>query len=143
MSRSDQPSNKLLHLKGVHGVGELILTSGPIVPTQDANKLYSNIKGLHTRKSSIDFYEIMTKFLNISQTYISGRGFLMENTGIKVQQLIDTIATTVNEDIVVNGRISDRLTDKFRSMLNYLDTPRDRLLLKGLMAEITSVKFTT
>ena len=80
---SNQLGGKLLHLKGIHGVGEYILSTGPIVCTQDASQLYSRIKGLQKRISSIDFYEIVAKYLNISQIYVHGAGFLIENTGTK------------------------------------------------------------
>lgn len=67
----------------------------------------------------------------------------MQNTGSNIENLIETIVSTVNNDVIVNERVSERLNDIFKTSLQYLDSPRDRQVVKGLLAEITSVRFTT
>ena len=52
-----------------------------------------------------------------------------------------TIANPVNEDKLVNERVSDRLHSVFKTALEYADTPRDKQLIKGLIAELTSITF--
>ena len=77
------------------------------------------------------------------QVYICGKGYLIQSTGTNVENLIQTIANTVNEEKIVNERVSDRLQSVFKTALEYADTPRDKQLIKGLIAELTSINFTS
>ena len=131
------------HLRAVCDVGKFIQTSGPIVVTQDAARVYNNTKGSERRRKSGEFYEIVSKHLNILQVYIHGKAFLVHNTGSKIEQLLKTITDSVNKDTVFNERISERLQGLFKTTLEYLDIPRDKQIPKGLLAELTSVKFPT
>lgn len=143
MSRIDsfqaETSSKLSHLQAIYEVGKFILSTGPIVVTHKAAEIYMHAKGLTNGKLSSEFYEMVSKYLNIIQIYISGKAYLVQNTGSN----IETIVSTVNNDVIVNERVSERLNDIFKTSLQYLDSPRDRQVVKGLLAEITSVRFTT
>lgn len=52
------------------------------------------------------------------------------------------LTQAVNEDKLVNEKVSDRLHSVFKTALEYADTPRDKQLIKGLIAELTSITFT-
>ena len=67
----------------------------------------------------------------------------MWNSGSNVERFVQTITNTITEDQIVNDRVTDRLQDVFAKSLEYMDTPRDRQVAKGLIAELTSVKFTS
>ena len=128
-----------LHLRAVCDVGKFVQSSGPIVATQDAARVYKNIKGSVKRKKSGDLYEILSKHLNLLQVYIYGKAFLVSNTGSNIEKLVKTITDSVNKEVLFNERISERLQGLFKTALEYLDTPRDKQIVKGLLAELTTV----
>ena len=119
-----------------------MMLNGPIVATQDASKVHTDAKGLQRDKDAGELYEILCKHLNFIQVYICGKGYLIQHTGTSVEKVLQTIASTVNDDQIVNKRVMDRLQGMFKTALDYADTPRDKHLLKGPMAEITSIKLT-
>ena len=139
----DKPSctRKPSHFNVVHEVGEYVLLNGPLVTTQDAAKVYTGAKGLQRNKDTGELYEILSNYLYLIQVYICGRGYLIQSTGTNVENLIQTIANPANEDKLVNERVSDRLHSVFKTALEYADTPRDKQLIKGLIAELTSITF--
>ena len=58
--------------------------------------------------------------------------------------MLDTLKSVQErEDIIVNRRVENRVKDTFLSALEYMDTHRDRQVLKSVIASITSVNFTT
>ena len=57
-----------------------------------------------------------------------------------MMQFLTTLTESVNEAMVVNKRVGECLNGIFKDTLQYLDTPRDRQVLKGIIAEITSVR---
>ena len=140
----DKPScaSKLSHLNAVREVAEYVLLNGPLVATQDVAKVYTSAKGLQRNKDAGELYEILCNYLYLMQVYICGKGYLIQSTGTNVENLIETIANPVNEDKLVNERVSDRLHSVFKTALEYADTPRDKQLIKGLIAELTSITFT-
>ena len=131
-----------LHLKAVYEVGKYILSCGPLVATQDAAKLYMDVKHSKSRKQSGDLYEILSKHLNIVQVYLYSKGYLLHNSGSNIETLLKTITESVNKEAIVKERVSERLQDIFQGCLHYIDTPRDKEVLKGIFAELTSVRFT-
>ena len=80
----------------------------------------------------------LCNYLYLMQVYICGKRYLIKNTGTNVENLIQTIANpcSINEDKLVNERVSDRLHSVFKTALEYADTPRDKQLIKGLIAEL-------
>ena len=48
----------------------------------------------------------------------------------------------MNEKQIVNAHVEDKLKDIYKLSLQYLDTPRDKQVLKGVISLITSVNFT-
>ena len=127
------------HLKAICLVGELFLSDGPIIATQNAAKIYSEYKNV-TLPFSSEFYEIISKHLNFTQVYISGKAYLIENRGTNVTKLLQTLEETLNAPNIVNDHVKEKLSNIYGQALKYMDTPRDRQLLKGIIAHITSVK---
>ena len=114
-----------------------------MVATQDATKVYMKVEGNERRRKSGGFYETVSKYLNIQQVYIYSKAFLVQNTGSNVEKIIPTIAESVNTEVVVNDTFTERWQAIFKTSLEYLDSPRDNQVLKGLLAELTSIQFTT
>ena len=136
----DKPSctRKPSHLNVVHEVGEYVLLNGPLVTTQDAAKC----KG-PSKKQGCRWIVWNSLQLPLSDAGV----YLWQGISYQVQEPMkkiwnQTIANPVNEDKLVNERVSDRLHSVFKTALEYADTPRDKQLIKGLIAELTSITFT-
>ena len=141
--KNEEPTSAIaVHLNAILSVANFICEHGPIVSAKDASKIYLQSKGLTSIKWTNEFYEIVSKHLNVLQIYIHGRAYIVESSGLNMENVVQTIVTAANKDIIVNNRIEERLQGIFKSCLQYLDTHRDRQALKGLFAMITSVKFT-
>lgn len=126
-------------------MADYIIQNGPLVKTQDVRNIYLQTKNLKNtyRKRSCEYYELFSRHLNLIQIYIFGTGYLLPNTTINVERFIQEVKGCINEEEIVQERISDRLSDIFSSCLKYMDTHRDRQAVKALFAELTSVRFAT
>ena len=116
----------------MHEIGEYVLLNAPLVTTQDAAKVYTSAKGLQRNKDAGELYEILCKYLNLMQVYICGKGYLIQSTGTNVENLIETIANPVNEDKLVNERVSDRLHSVFKTALKKWKGASVRQHLEGI-----------
>ena len=94
-------------------------------------------------KSSCEYYEIFSKHLKLSQLYIFNNAYLVPNTSSNVTRLVDTIKSCVNKEDILHELFTDRIKDIFQSSLQYMDSHRYRQVAKALLAELTSVSFTT
>ena len=110
--------------------------------TQDTAAVYRE----STRKTvpSAELYNIYSGHLNLVQIYIHGTAYLVYSPpGSNVSLLIDNlISLQLPTDVIVNTRAKERLKDTFKAALEYMDTHRDRQVLKAVMVSLTSVKFT-
>ena len=129
------------HLCSLVKVGEFIVTNGLFVKTQDTAEVY----GERTRKAvpSAELYNIYSGHLNLLQVYIHGTAYLVYSpVGSNVSRLLETlISLQLPTDVIVNTRAKERLKDTFKTALEYMDTHRDRQVLKAVMTSLTSTKF--
>ena len=132
----------LCHYKAISEVGTFILLNGLFVKTQEAGTVYVKCNGLGKRKRSYEYYEIFSKHLNLIHVYIFDTGYLLPDGWGRVEKFIHTIKSIANTNDILNKTINDRLKCIFQSSLEYMDTHRDRQVVKALFAELTSVKFT-
>ena len=137
-----QDKTSTAHLRALVQVGEFIFTNGLFVKTQDTAAVYRE----STRKTvpSAELYNIYSGHLNLVQIYIHGTAYLVYSPpGSNVLRLIDSlISLQLPTDVIVNTRAKERLKDTFKAALEYMDTHRDRQVLKAVMASLTSSKFT-
>ena len=138
-----QSNSTTSHYRALCEVADFILQNGPLVNTQDTGKVYLDSKGLQTKKSSCEYYEIFSKHLNLVQVYIHQRAFLIANISSNVKTLINTIESSVNTESILRDQFSKRVGNLIQSSLPYMDTHRDRQVVKALLAELTSVNFAT
>ena len=80
------------------------------------------------------------KYLNVLQIYIHGKAYLIENRGVNVSKLQETINHTIDETKVVNSRVEERLKTIYQEIPEY-STHRGRQTARGLISLITSTKF--
>jgi 4-hydroxyphenylpyruvate dioxygenase-like putative hemolysin len=70
-----------------------------------------------------------------------GRAFLMKNHGQNVNELINRFTHIINTKKVLADVIMTEIGDIFKQSLCYIDTKRDRDIVKVLFAQATSASF--
>ena len=88
-------------------------------------------------------YETLSKHLNIVQLYWKGKAFIAEQKQGPLNDVIERLmilngTRTAKE---TNQHMEDSIADVYECALKYLDSERDRDVVKFLLAKITSVSF--
>lgn len=118
---------------------------------QEAAKLYEEAKiryltgstGSTSRKEAGSFYESLSKHLNVMQIYVSGKAFLVANVGDDVQtalERIDQVCKARDEKAEIKDHIKMKIGETFKDCLEYMDSKRDKDVLKYVISSITNVK---
>ena len=115
-------------------------SAGSLISTNDLQETYYRTKGntCSVRTNSGTFYE--TK--HVLQIYIRGKAYIIENTTCSPQKLIETVTNSSDQKQLLNSHIEDKLKDIYPKALQLLHSEHDRQILKAILAEITSNKFT-
>lgn len=132
------------HLSAMVSVGRFVMENGLIVKTRDLAKKYKEIKGLResARMDSSQLLQTLGKHLNLVQVYIRGRGYITENRGADIAKITESLDNIETDDkVIINEKVKQAIGDKYRSVLEYLDSRRDRDTLKSVLTEITSANF--
>ena len=132
--------NAIQHLHALIKAGEFIIVNGPVVKTQEVGKVYLSEKGSSTRRRSLELYEILSKHLNLAQIYMFDTAYLTENS-TNLATITTSIRSTIDVEHIVKEKVQDHLNDVFPTALKYLDSHRDRQVLKALFAELTNISF--
>ncbi len=131
---------KAKHLETLIELATYIEENGPLVSTQDVAQLYSKRKSL-TSVTSAAMHEALSNHLNITQLYHNGKAYLIAGSSSNIAKLLETLSGVVNEQAIITSHVQSRLSEIYSDALRYLDTPRDREVLRGIMAKITSINF--
>ena len=99
----------------------------------------------HVQKYERNQLNMFCQHLNLLQIYVFNQAYLVPNTPHIVEVILSlTSIIDDNEDVketIVKDVTESRLKDLYSKALKYMDSHRDRLILKGLMAELTSIRF--
>ena len=139
-------------LSAVVQVGKA-LSVFPIILNQEAAKLYEEAKIRYltgstdsmARKEAGSFYESLSKHLNIMQIYVCGKAFLVANVGDDVQtalERIDQVCKARDEEAEIKDHVKSKIGETLKDCLEYMDSKRDKDVLKYVLSNITSVKAT-
>ena len=132
------------HLSAMISIASYIINNGLLVKTQNLAKEYKILKGLKesSRMDSSQLLETVGKHLNIMQIYIRGTGYVTENRGKDIMEIAESLQNIDTMDqIVVNNKVKEAIGDKYKTVIEYLDSKRDRDTLKAVLTEITSATF--
>ncbi len=144
VSKANGQTNMVEHLQALLECANLFAEQGPLLSTQEVGKRFYQVK--HQCEPSrpllaAAIYDTLSKHLNLVQVYISGKAYLMEDIGGSVMYVLNTIAESVNKQEIVRKHIEDKLANIYPIAIQYLDTPRDREVLRGITVKLTSNKF--
>lgn len=71
-----------------------------------------------------------------------GTAYLVQNTqDLNLDKVVKSLTNIVDKQQVVKAVVKEKLAEQFVLMLQYLDTHRDRQVMKALIAELTNVRF--
>ena len=134
------------HLKAMISLAKYIIDNGMIVPTQDIAKKYRELKGLKqgSRIESARLLETISKHLNVIQIYIWQRGYIIENHGTDVVKLVNSLGNlTTTDQKTTNEKVEEAIGNNYKTILQYLDSKRDRDTLNTVLTKLTSINFMT
>ena len=144
--------DKRAELQALIEVGRFMVKSGPLVSTQDAGKIYQVKKKEQLQRqftaapkkctTSSALFARFSRYFNIQQVYLHGKAYLLEKRNEQVDQLVTRLNEMIPQKRIINSHIEKKLSDVFQDALRFMDTKRDRDILKGIFAKATSVKFT-
>ncbi|CAB4026118.1 Hypothetical predicted protein [Paramuricea clavata] len=132
------------HLASMISIANYIIENGPIVPTQDLAKIYKELKGIDVvqRVVSSTLLGIMAKHLNVAQIYMNGKGYIIENRGKELLDVLKSMENIHNVDQnTINEKVEKVIGSDFDIICEYLDSKRDRDTLKAILTKITSANF--
>ena len=106
------------------------------------DQCYMKEKNLNEKKTSMEFYEIFSKHLNLAQVYMFHRAYFIENSA-SLPAIFGFISSTANSNSerLVKQEIDERIKQFFPQTLKYMDSHRDRRVIKALIAELTNISF--
>ena len=58
-----------------------------------------------------------------------------------IEYIVSSLSSVIDEETVVKQLVQDRLHGIFSPSLKYMDTHKDRQVVKGLMVELTNITF--
>ena len=75
----------------------LLLTSGPMVPTQEAGKIYTKEKNLFLglaeenlkKQKSSHIFNVLSRHLNVAQFFLHGKGYIVESYRHSNAKIVD------------------------------------------------------
>lgn len=104
------------------------------------------MKGLKesTRIESASLLELLTKHLNLIQICIDGRGDILENNSYEIKKIVDSLKNNQrNDQITVNQKVEAAIASNYETVMEYLDSNRDRDTLQAVLIKVTSVNLMT
>ena len=129
--------NKQEYLQAIIAVGDYIIKNGPIFKTQEVGKICLEHKGIARKKLSIEYYELFSEHLNVVQVYMFGTAFFILTSSTNVQIIVKCLGDAKDEEVVIKK--VERTLQDFKVALQYMDSHRDRQVIKALIAELTNV----
>ena len=134
------------HMSAMISIAYFIMNNGLIIPTQVLAEKYKEVKGLKesTRIESARLLDVLTKHLNVVQIYIDGRGYILENRGLEIEKILDSLKNVQrNDQLTVNKKVEEAIGSNYETLMEYLDSKRDRDTLKAVLTKVTSVNLMT
>ncbi|KAJ7361940.1 hypothetical protein OS493_014587 [Desmophyllum pertusum] len=109
------------HLSAMISLANHITNNGLLVATQDlAKKVLSEI---------------------VAPIYIDGKGYIVENQWKEITKIVESLQQIRKADqTIVNQRVKEAIGSTFDTLLQYLDSKRDRDTVKAILTQITSAK---
>ncbi len=133
------------HLEGIAKAGEFLIEKGSIVATQKVSQVYRETKDLsvNVNEMSKSLFEKMCRHLPICQVYINGRAYLIEDRLTDIVEVTEKIFLETSSSDKILQILEEKIGSTYKDALSFLDTYRDRNILKGLIAKLTSVRLAT
>ena len=115
-----------------------------MVKTQDVGRVYIQEKGLDER-IRMEFYQLFSQHLNLLQICIFNQAYIIPNSP-NLENMVLTLTSIISsedsgKEVAVMDVAEKWSKEVYTPALQYMDSHRDRLVLKELVAELASVQF--
>ncbi len=92
---------------------------------------------------SYRIFEKISQYLPICQVYISGRAYILEDRFSDIFSTVETVFNSTFSQGSVNELIQSKIGKTYKDALNFMDTQRDKDILRGLLTNLSSIRFST
>ena len=75
--------------------------------------------------------------------YISGKAYLIGDPTPNVVRLLSDVISAIDKNQVTKQIVEERIKGVYAESLQYINTPRDKQVLRGLISMITNISFTS
>lgn len=127
---------------------KFIEDNGPIIKTQDISKFFMKEKNGYeeceenqkTRRiCSNEMFEKLSEHANFTQIYVNDTAYILENKNQNIVNTVKNLTQMINSsDNNINQHVTEKLQTVYKDSLECMDTKRDRDILKGILATVTS-----
>ena len=133
-------NEKKKKLEALKIVAAYLTNVEPIVKTQKINDILSKEQTKHKKKEkSYRIFERVSKFLPVCQVYINGVAYILADRSLEIFSVISHLHAS--KTFQINDYIESRIGNLYKDAIEYLDTKRDRDVLRGLLTKLTSIRF--
>lgn len=141
--KNEMVKSKKDHMIAVLETGRYILQKSPLPKTQGIIKVYRKSKNLDCEKRDSPklMYERLKNYIPVSYIVIKGVSYIVEKQYKDIIRKVTEFYTgsISHEDILEH--VTKTIGPIYKDTLEYLDTKRDRDALKGVVSNITSIRF--
>eukprot|EP00112_Aurelia_sp_Birch-Aquarium-sp1_P021266 Seg568.7 transcript_id=Seg568.7/GoldUCD/mRNA.D3Y31 product=Vertnin protein_id=Seg568.7/GoldUCD/D3Y31 len=137
-------TDKAKRLVAIAKCGEYIMQQGPIVETQKLVGVYRKELSLaaDVKTMSLTFFETISKHLPVCQIYLGKNAYLLEDRLQAIELVSVTSKIMENEaQSSINAHLRERIGIIYKDALDYMDTKRDKDVLRAILAKISSIRF--
>ena len=140
-----ESSKDFEHIDAILIAAEFLKEHGPLVKTQDISREYRQSKSLKidVKEMSKSFFEKLSKHLPICQVYINGNGYLVEDRFTDVVVQIQKVINAAGSSADIQRVMEEKIGSTYGDALQFLDSKRDRDVLRGMLAKLSSIRFAT
>ena len=136
--------DKAKRLVAIAKCGEHILQHGPIVETQKLVGVYREELSLaaDVKTMSLTFFETISKHLPVCQIYLGTKAYTLEDRLQAIELVSATSKIMENKgQSSINVYLEERIGTIYKDALDYMDTKRDKDVLRAILAKISSIRF--
>ena len=129
--------------KAIYKCGNHLQKNGPLVETQNLISVYRNELKMpqDTKTMSLTFFETLSKHLPICQN-IGKKAYVIEDRMEEVSIVSAAVDILLKDPyFIVSNYIKNRIGHIYKDAIDFLDTKRDKDVMRAILAKITSVRY--
>ena len=96
---------------------------------------------MHVKEKAIRIFEKVSQFLPVCQIYIDGTAYVIEDRLSDIFAVVEKLVSSKVSRSSTNDLIESKIGKSYKDALEFMDTKRDQDILRGLLTNLTSIRF--